>query len=102
MDIAVDDLNVEHKADARRFEIRYGDELAWLEYRRLGSSIIYTHTIVPPPLEGHGIAGRLAREALDYARKNALAVVPLCPYVADYIDKHPAYSDLVAPEAKGG
>ena len=97
MDIAIDDLNVEHNVGARRFELRYGDSLAWLEYYLRGSTIIYTHTIVPPALEGHGIAGRLAREALDYARDRGLTVVPLCPYVADYIEKHPDYGDLVAP-----
>ena len=57
-----------------------------------------THTVVPLALEGHGIAGRLARAALDYARDRGLSVVPLCPYVADYIGKHPEYEDLVAGE----
>lgn len=98
MDIAADDLNVEHNAGARRFELRYGDSMARLEYYPRGDTIIYTHTAVPPALEGHGIAGRLAKEALDYARKRGLKVVPLCPYVADYIEKHPDYADLVARE----
>ena len=98
MDIAIDDLNVEHNIEARRFEIHYGDEMARLEYRLSGPAIVYTHTVVPLVLEGHGIAGRLAKEALDYARDRDLSVVPLCPYVADYIEKHPEYADLVAPE----
>jgi len=98
VDIAIDDLKVEHNVEARRFEIHYGDEMARLEYHLRGSSIVYTHTVVPLVLEGHGIAGRLAREALDYARDRELSVVPLCPYVADYIGKHPEYGDLVARE----
>ena len=98
MDIAIDDLNVQHNIEARRFEIHYGDEMARLEYHLRGPTIVYTHTVVPLALEGHGIAGRLAREALDYARDNGLSVAPLCPYVADYIVKHPEYADLVAPE----
>jgi predicted GNAT family acetyltransferase len=98
VDIAVDDLKVEHNAEARRFEIHYGDDLARLEYRLGDSTIIYTHTIVPPALEGHGIAGRLAGHALDYARDRGLAVVPLCPYVADFIVKHPEYDDIVAAD----
>ena len=99
MDIAIGDLEVIHNSEARRFEIHYGDEMARLEYHMRGPAIVYTHTVVPVVLEGHGIAGRLAREALDYARDSGLSVVPLCPYVADYIEKHPEYSDLVA--AKG-
>ena len=98
MDIAIGDLNVEHNFGARRFEIHYGDDLARLEYHLRGRTIVYTHTIVPPALEGHGIAGRLAKEALDYARNSGLSVVPLCPYVADYIENHPEYADLVAQE----
>jgi uncharacterized protein len=96
VDIAIGDLEVVHNVEARRFEIHYGDELARLEYHLRGPSIVYTHTVVPVVLEGHGIAGRLAGEALDYARDSGLSVVPLCPYVADYIEKHPEYGDLVA------
>jgi len=96
MDIAIDDLNVEHNAEARRFEIHYGEDMARLEYHLRGATIVYTHTVVPRALEGHGIAGRLAREALEYARDKGLRVVPLCPYVADYIEKHPDYGDLVS------
>ena len=98
MDIAIGDLNVEHNIEARRFEIRYGDDMARLEYHLRGPTIVYTHTVVPLVLEGHGIAGRLAREALDYACQSGLSVVPLCPYVADYIGKHPEYAELVARE----
>ena len=98
MDIAIEDLNVEHNVEAHRFEIHYGDETARLEYHLRGPAIVYTHTVVPFILEGHGIAGRLAREALDYARDKELSVVPLCPYVADYIGKHREYADLVARE----
>jgi predicted GNAT family acetyltransferase len=98
VDVAIDDLDVQHNIGARRFEIHCGDEMARLEYHLRGPSIVYTHTVVPLVLEGHGIAGRLAKEALDYARGRGLSVVPLCPYVADYIGKHPEYADLVAPE----
>jgi uncharacterized protein len=98
VDIAIGDLEVIHNVEARRFEIHYGDDMARLEYHLRGPSIVYTHTVVPVVLEGHGIAGRLAKEALDYARESGLSVVPLCPYVADYIEKHPEYGDLVSRE----
>ena len=100
MNTPTDDLAVINNESANRFEIRIGDEVAFLTYRRDGSTIAYTHTEVPPALEGHGIAAKLATHALDYARANSLDVVPLCPYVADYIKRHPAYEDLVAPRAR--
>ena len=94
-DITLNDLEVIHNRDANRFEIRVGDELAFVTYRRRGSTISYIHTEVPPSLEGHGIAAKLAKHALDYARANALDVVPICPYIAAYIGRHPEYADIV-------
>ena len=58
--------------------------------------IVFTHTKVPPALEGRGIASALAKHALEHARANNLKVVPQCPYVASYIKKHPEYEDLLA------
>ena len=100
MNITPEELTVVDNQGENRFEIRIGDELAFLTYRRDGDAIAYTHTEVPPSLEGRGIAAKLATHALDYARANKLEVVPLCPYVAEYIKRHPAYEDLVAPRSR--
>ena len=100
MDIVTDDLEVIDNPAAGRFEIRAGHEVAFLMYARGDGAIAYTHTEVPPVLEGHGIAAKLTVYALDYARANGLEVVPLCPYVAEYIERHPAYRDLVAPRPR--
>jgi uncharacterized protein len=97
-DIAIEGLPVEHNADASRFEIRFGDELARVQYVTRGSTLVFTHTEVPVALEGHGIAGRLARHGLEYARANGLSVVPQCPYVRHFIEQHPEYADLVTGE----
>jgi hypothetical protein len=102
MDIAAGDLEVIDNEAARRFEIRIGDAVAFLEYTRAGTTIAYTHTEVPTSLEGHGVAAKLAMHALDFARANGLDVVPLCSYVAEYIKRHPDYADLVAPRARWG
>ena len=100
MDIAADDLHVIDNRSANRFEVHIEDDVAFLAYTRDGKTIAYTHTEVPPSLEGHGIAAKLAGHALDYARANDLEVVPLCPYVSAYIKRHPAYEDLVAPRSR--
>lgn len=84
------------KDDARsQFEVRIGDQLALLRYRETPGRIELVHTEVPEELGGRGIAGRLAAFALDYAREHGLRVTPTCPYVAAYIERHPAYGDLV-------
>ena len=102
MDIDTAALEVVDNPAARRFEIHIGDEVAFVRYRREANTIAYIHTEVPEALEGHGIAGRLAAHALAYARVHNLRVVPLCPYVAAYIERHPEYNDLIAPRAEWG
>ena len=96
MDISIDDLPIKQNVEARRFEIRHDDDVARLEYRLRGSTIVFTHTEVPPSLAKHVIAERLAKHGLEYARANGLSVVPLCPYVAHYIKEHREYADLVS------
>jgi len=46
--------------------------------------------------EGRGFGSRLAEVALADALKENLKVVPLCPFIAYYIEKHPEYQQLVA------
>jgi hypothetical protein len=53
------------------------------------------HTEVPKQLEGRGVGSQLVRGALDIIRKRGLRVVPRCPFVKSYIERHPDYTDLV-------
>jgi len=95
MKIDLNEIDVINNQDARRFEVRIDDYFALIDYIPAGSNIVYSHTEVPKVFEGQGIAGKLARTALDYARDNNLKVIPLCPFVAGYIRKHPEYQPLV-------
>ena len=81
---------------ARRFELKVDEHMARVDYVMLGpSQIIFTHTIVPFSLKGQGIATALAKHVLDYARENNLKVIPQCPFIRSYIERHPEYQDLV-------
>ena len=103
---APDDLDVRDVPTASRYEARLrpnasgdADAVAFAAYLLHGREIVFTHTEVPPALEGRGVGSRLARAALDDARRRGLAVVPRCPFIAAFIRRHPAYRDLV-PEAR--
>jgi len=98
MDFDLDALTVVLNESENRFEIALGRELALLTYRRRPDCIVYNHTEVPRAFEGRGIAGKLTRVALDYARSQKLLVVPTCPFTAEFIAKHPEYQDLLTPE----
>jgi uncharacterized protein len=78
------------------YEVHTEGEVAILTYQRQGKRITFYHTEVPPALEGRGIAGTLARAALEAARADGMEVVPLCPYVAAYIRRHQKYLPLVS------
>ncbi len=99
MNINPDDVDVSNNEAEQRYEARVDGRLAILAYQQEGGRIVYTHTEVPEELEGQGIAGKLTRVALDDARDGRLTVVPRCPYVAGYIQRHPEYQDLVSPDA---
>lgn len=87
---------VSHNEAHHRYEIIIEGQRSMIQYQMRGDTIVFVHTEVPPALEGRGIAGRMARFALDDARARGLKVVPRCPYIASYIKKHPEYQDLVA------
>jgi predicted GNAT family acetyltransferase len=86
--------------DESRYEIRVDDELAgFSQYRSRPQALAFIHTEVDDRFEGQGLAGRLISFALDDARERGLAVLPFCPFVKGYIERHPEYLDLV-PEEK--
>lgn len=53
------------------------------------------HTEVAPGHEGRGLAKKLLLAMVDYARKNYLMVVALCPYVIAQFKRNPGeYVDV--------
>jgi predicted GNAT family acetyltransferase len=96
-----DSPEVRDNSAESRYEVAIEGQLAVLEYALEGDHITLIHTAVPEALAGHGIAGRLAKAALDDARARGLAVLPRCPYVAAYIRRHPEYADLVPASSRG-
>ena len=85
--------------DEHRVEIRVGDDLAgFVVYRRRPGLIAYIHTEIEDRYEGRGLGSTLIRAALDQARAEQLAVLPFCPFVNAFIERHPEYVDLVPAE----
>ena len=81
---------------ASRYELHVRGELAaFSNYRLAPDRIVFTHTETLDGFSGHGLATRLARAVLDAARTRGLRVVARCPFVAEFVDEHPEYQDLV-------
>jgi uncharacterized protein len=81
---------------AGQFEIRVDGQLALLVYSISGNVMRLIHTEVPPGLQGRGYANRLARAALEHAKREKLLVEPRCSFVHAYLERHPEYAPLVA------
>jgi predicted GNAT family acetyltransferase len=82
-----------------RFEIHDDGKLAgFAQYVRRPGRIFFVHTEIDPAFEGRGLGSRLAAGALDATRATGDRVVPLCPFIAQYIERHREYADLVDDE----
>jgi predicted GNAT family acetyltransferase len=87
---------VRDNPDRHRFELDADGHVAFSNYTHAGNVITIQHTEVPKELGGRGIGSALARGVLEFARAQGLKVVPRCPFVKSYIDKHPEFADLLA------
>ena len=86
---------VDNKAH-HRFEIDLDGATALIAYTEQDGVIAMTHTEVPPAFEGRGVGGKLVKGALELVKKDGKKVLPLCPFVAAYIERHKEYETLVA------
>ena len=87
--------SVRDNKDRARFELDVGDQVAFATYRVTPSAVIITHTETPRALRGRGIASELVKGALERIRGDGRKVIAGCGFVADYIERHPEYADLV-------
>jgi len=83
----------DNKAQSR-FELDVEGALAFANYRLTPSAVVITHTETPRALRGRGIASELVHGALRLIRADGLKVVAGCGFVADYLHKHPEFSDM--------
>jgi uncharacterized protein len=89
-------ISIIDNSEESRYELRIDEELAGLlRYRSKPKTIALMHTETGEQHRGKGLAERLVRAALEDARRRGLAVLPFCPYVKAYLERHPDDLDLV-------
>ena len=88
-------LAVRHNEAEHRFEAEVEGQLSVADYQLQDDRMIFTHTYTPPALRGRGIAEKLVRSALEYARDQRKRVVPACSYVDLFIQRHREFQPLV-------
>lgn len=92
------DLQIQHHQNQKEFVIEINGKKAVLQYEILnaGKVLDYYRTFVPPEFRGQKIGEQIVKFALDYVRDNHLKVIPSCPFVQRFIDRHPDYQGLIA------
>lgn len=92
-------VKVRDDPENRQFTVEVdGRPAGKAEYRLRGETFLFIHTEVDPEFQGLGVANTLARWALDEVRRQGRNLVPLCPFIAAYIKRHPEYDELVDHE----
>jgi predicted GNAT family acetyltransferase len=88
---------VRNNSEANRYELIIdGDVAGFADYRVNGDIVIFPHTVINPDLRGQGLGDVLVTGALEDVRKSGRRVVPACWFVAEFIDGHSEYRDLLA------
>jgi predicted GNAT family acetyltransferase len=82
--------------DEKQFELHIGSQFATLEFYREGEKIYLVHTETPEALQGKGVAAELVKQTFQCAKDNGFIVVPACSYVADYVNKHPEWRNILS------
>jgi predicted GNAT family acetyltransferase len=93
------ELVFHHDTQRKRYTAtRDGAEVAYLDVDPIGAdAYLLKHTEVKPSEEGKGYGSAIVRSFFEYLRAGGKKVIPICPYAAGYIRKHPEYRDIVRP-----
>ena len=98
--IDFDQLDLVLNEDRKRYELEVEGKKAFIEFIKTNTQIYLTHTEVPQSLEGKGVGSHLVLTVLKQVEQMDLQLVPLCPFVASYIKRHPEWRKLVLRETK--
>lgn len=91
----IEQLALIDNVERKRYEMHFDGFVPRIEYIKAQDKIYLTHTEVPKELEGKGLAATMTRKVLEDIENKNLTLVPLCPYVAQYIKRHPEWKKLI-------
>jgi predicted GNAT family acetyltransferase len=92
-------IEVIDNPEQSQYEVRLdGQQVGFAAYNRSGNDeVLLPHVEVRTEFHRQGIGSALAKGALDDIRSQGLRAVPLCPFIVDYVARHPEYQNLVTP-----
>lgn len=89
------EIPIVNEKSARQFELTVEGHTARIEYEQDGKKIFLTHTLVPKALEGKGVGSAMVEKVLTYIEEAGWKLVPMCPFVAAHLRRHPEWQRLL-------
>lgn len=89
---------IEHQRSGHRGAFAWvqdGKRLAEMTYTEAGTRVIIDHTEVDEVLRGKSAGAQLVRAAVEWARKENVKLLPLCPFARSVFEKTPEYADVL-------
>jgi hypothetical protein len=91
VDIVVNDNSERHRYEA----VVDGTVAGSITYRdRPDGARVFLHTETDPAFAGKGVASSLVRQSLEAEREHGRQIVPVCPFVAAYLGRHPEFQNI--------
>jgi hypothetical protein len=94
-------VTIVDRPERGRFQLLVDGEVAgYASYHPVGDNLDFTHTQIDDRYEGQGLGSTLIRAVLDAARERGVGVLPHCPFIRSYIERHDEYLDLVPEDRR--
>ena len=91
----LDDVLVCDNPEQHRYEIHVGSEIAGAaDYHTQPGLVTIMHTEIDPAFEGRGLGSQFVAAMLDDVRRQEAQLLPVCPFVRAFLQRHPEYADL--------
>ena len=91
-------IEVRDNPEQGRYDLLLDGVVAgFAEYRDREERRIFIHTVVDPAYGGRGLGSRLARAVLDDALARDMRIVPRCPFIRAWLERHPDYAERIGP-----
>lgn len=96
--MATEGYNLVNNVHDNRFEFNIDGEVAFINYLRQRDVYYLIHTQVPETMQGRGIAAALVEKTFKFMEEGGFKMMPYCPYVQSYLERHPGWEKLVSED----
>ncbi|HEY8403994.1 MAG TPA: GNAT family N-acetyltransferase [Flavobacteriales bacterium] len=88
----------QHNGESKGYfrAVSNGVEAGRMTYSWTGENrIIIDHTEVAPEFKGRNMGKEMLLAAVEFARKNNIKILPLCPFAKSIIQRNPELQDVL-------